>query len=311
MGLLAVALLATVGGPVFAVVAQRLAVSRKKVFLDKLGRQVATMALALAVGTLPFSGGMWVLSWAREWYELHTRHPELRLPDFSPLLAGEPSLYLAGVFVLVLVLLGLYVGLWNRLKGAKGVHALLGGICGLAAMALLFGILSFARAVRVSPLLGTADGRVLEFLTLLPLHDPGSVVWPLWVEALLTSLAAAGALGLPFLLLRRGKDDFGRDYYQFAMRFTASWAFWNTLFQALALVWAVWTLGRWAGGTALGTPLMFFPAAALVMQLAACLLWSFVRRAENPLRAKPSVILAAVLFAFSLSAQGAFLALVP
>ena len=50
-----------------------------------------------------------------------------------------------------------------------------------------------------------------------------SMALPMAVMYPLLSMASAAALSCAYLVLRRNRDDFGRDYYNFSLRLAARW----------------------------------------------------------------------------------------
>ncbi len=62
-----------------------------------------------------------------------------------------------------------------------------------------------------------------------PLFFHGGGFYPLLWALVFTSLSISGAMAMAWLLLRRSRDDFGRDYYAFAVRKCARISGWSAL----------------------------------------------------------------------------------
>jgi hypothetical protein len=209
--------LAVAGVPTITAAAGLAKVKRLKIFIDKFGQQAATFALL---------GGLWafvilcaalaalhVLAPATAPYFLGIPWPAAALA--APVLAG------AAVFLS-------YRGLWQRLKTQKALH---GGI-GFAATVCLW--LAFYAGLAMLRPLALRLPAPADALFLLP---PGnSLFWRLLAEGVALSLCLAGAYTGAWLVWRRNKDDFGRDYYNFTLRLAARVTF---VGQVLAMGWIV------------------------------------------------------------------------
>jgi putative copper export protein len=123
---------------------------------------------------------------------------------------------------------------------------------------------------------------------------------------LLASIWAGAALTLLYMLLRRNRDDYGRDYYVYSSRITARWTW---IFGMAQLI--PWGVLAYRIIPALDSEVRrgsLVPAAAFVLfSLIACVLWIGVSRSETPMRKKPSMIAGAVLLWLALSAHAAYL----
>ncbi len=118
----------------------------------------------------------------------------------------QMALGLSGLFALFLFL---YEAGWKKCRKQKGAHIFLGGCTVLLAKAAFW----------------TACYAALQYTekTDLILQRPFSgASLGVWFVLLGAAIAFA-CVGL-FVLLRRNKDDFGRDYYRFALCFSFKWA---------------------------------------------------------------------------------------
>ncbi|WP_029457605.1 hypothetical protein [Solidesulfovibrio alcoholivorans] len=212
--------LAVAGVPTITAAAGLAKVKRLKIFIDKFGQQSATFALL---------GGLWVfvvlcaalaalhgLAPAAAPYFLAIPWPAAALA--APILAG------AAVFLS-------YRGLWQRLKTQKTLH---GGI-GFAATACLW--LAFYAGLAMLRPLSLRLPAPADALFLLP---PGnSLFWRFLAEGVALSLSLAGAYTGAWLVWRRNKDDFGRDYYNFTLRLAARVTFVGQVLALAAMGWIV------------------------------------------------------------------------
>ena len=137
------------------------------------------------------------------------------------------------------------------------------------------------------------------------LNDPVTLLLNIGLFAL-GGLTVSGGLALVYLVMRRGKDEYGRDYYRMAAVVCARRAAWGAGLLAVSLgvqigmavaegdvdssEWAYIVLGVLEG--------------SLVLALAC---WLAVARSENPMRFKSLMVAGAVLLAvFSVSLAEAF-----
>lgn len=106
----------------------------------------------------------------------------------------------------------------------------------------------------------------------------------------LLGLAASGGFALVVQILRRGVDDYGRDYYMLAAGWCAAWA--GVGGAGLTLGCAA-VLARIVSAHP-GSPLWVYAAVCLACALVPCLCWFGLARSENPLRWKALMVLAAL-----------------
>jgi len=187
-----------------------------KIFTDKFGQQAATFALFGGLwAVLVFAGGgtvVYLLSPAEARELLGFPRPLAAV--FAPLVLGAAA-FLA------------YRGLWHSRKVRRGLHTLLGvGATGLFWLALYAGLATLRPMATGLPVAGWGE----QFLPAGP-----TVFWRILAECLVLSLHLAGVFTGAWLVWRRNKDDFGRDYYNFTMRLSAAAGFAFGL-AALALV---------------------------------------------------------------------------
>ena len=290
IGLGLLAFLAACCGPFLAVVSEWLSVTKGRSFYKKAARQLSLMSLFL--GTVIFC------LFAAALVFLVREQPELMQPPYL-----YPLLTVAGMAALGELFLLTYVLSWNPQKKASFFHAWLGiKAGGCAAVALFLGTGFLRRIVHTPP--ESADGlstldQLISFFSI-PLN---SLFWPLLVESIALGCAAAGALGAVWLLMLRNRQDYGRDYYNFALPYCAKWAIAGTItalplaivlyFQAMRIM-----LPELSHDASL--PLL---VAACALPLLSSGLWTAVCKSPTPLRHKISIVIAALCLVVAVGIQ--------
>lgn len=168
----------------------------------------------------------------------------------------------------------IYLFSWKKLKRNKPAHASLGAMA-----AVLLGIFLFVflqTSMSRTPLVNVQD---------LPAMD--SVIYPLVLQWLIFALSAGGTIGLAFLLARRNRDDFGRDYYKYALGLSSKWALTGTILGFLPCIWTGWLL--WPHLHLM--PLVLPGTISVIAAAYICILAVVLMRASQPLRFKGMIIL--------------------
>lgn len=285
--------LSGLGSLAVAFLAEGLAESRKQVFLSKLAQQISTMSLWLLGYTLVSAGGML-------WLILGNQPDALKIVTDDPVLA----LPLAAAFGLAVLLAVLYRATWKPMREKRTLHRTMGLVAALA------GFLGLALAISAKMTLAhpVKYGWFFRPSTIAGfyLDPPLAVYWPILAHALLWCMAGGAGLGLVYLLMRRSKDDFGRDYYTYAVRWLARVTAVPAVLQlgaVAALVAPIWgKLPQEMKSTATG----LLAGGAMAAVLAAILLFN-VSRAEAPLRSKPAILGSVVLLACALAGPTGFI----
>lgn len=299
------------GAPLLALLGERLAVSRRRVFLDKMGGQLAAMGGILALCTLPFSLGVWFVSWAGSWITLYLKQPDMPLPEFSLELAGETSLLCAGVYGLALVLALGYWLTWKPMRKSKAAHSLLGVLAVLASAAAVLTALAVKHATLAFPEIFIAEHTFAMMLDALKQVGPASPLLSLALLCLFMCWAGAAGIGLLYMLLRRSREDFGRDYYAFALKTASSWAIVAGSLALFAGGWLAFALYPELAsmqpeniGAYLQQPRILFFLVGLLSLVMACVSWSVLATSATPLRNKPSAVLGAAFLWLAVTFQG-------
>jgi hypothetical protein len=271
--------LSALGSPVLSASAEFLADARGKVFYNKFAQQLSKAGLIWLLAALLLTGLVVAL-----------RNAEANM--LLSLLSEQPMLLLPLAIALALLatFAVLHATTWRRLKESRGLHKLLGLLAAFASLASIWFALSLCRLLAI---LNRADPAiVIQDHFLIPATAP---FWPLLGLAVMLAVACAGGLGLVYMVMRRNKDDWGRDYYGFALRLGAGWTLLGLGLQAGFLGW----LTSMHLLTGLALPANPILRAGVIITtstlLLAMLTYLLVWRNATPLRQKPAIILAALL----------------
>ena len=193
---------------------------RLKIFINKFGQQASTFALF--TGLVLFV--LLCADLAAIWYFL---------PQTAPAVLGVPLPLapFAGAVALGCIAFLTYRGLWQRLKNNKGLHA----VFGILATAFLWAALYAALTILRSISLGQPPISGPELL----LPPAAAPFWRLLALGLALSVAMGGVFTGAWLVSRRNRDDFGRDYYNFTLRLSARIGFLGQIATLAAMAWLV------------------------------------------------------------------------
>ncbi|MFW6037049.1 MAG: hypothetical protein ACOCPS_04360 [Desulfonatronovibrio sp.] len=251
--------------PALAFLSEIAGIIRQKVFMDKFARQTARLGLLFVWAVFLSGAGLWAAN--------------IYYPDISRLWTEFTLLKDCG-FYLGLgapVLFTLYYLLWDKLKKAKVIHLVLGGLAVISSK--LFLILLFWSVYR----------ELLTAPELMPEID--SIFLPMLAQTFLLCLSGASALALIYLLARRNRDDYGRDYYRFALGFGAKWALFFGVASPLSCVWLFLVMKNGFDFTYVIIPGAVYVLALIIMVL---VLWRIIR-SDQPLRNKAAIGICPVL----------------
>lgn len=271
--------LAALGAVLIAIAGQIAAKTKQRVFYDKYGQQTAAMGFMLLVVTLAAVGASAAMAASRfPWLMQWLTHPQ------SPFI----KLYIAAGAFIVLSLP--YALAWKKMRNAKGAHMALG------LGAAISGAASILLAMAALLVLALTTSRDTTPLTMaqLPL-DGTSLLWPMASQYILLGTALAAGLSCAYLVLRRNKDDFGRDYYRFSLKLAARWAIIPMIGQIACQGWLFALLPETTRTLILSTPLGAAWAAAAILPLICIILWAVIAKSQAPLRLKGMTFVAAVL----------------
>ncbi len=294
---------AAVGAPFVAATSEWAGKAKKKVFLDKNGQHLAFMGMVFGLCTLPFTLAAWVQTWAGEWLLFHFGEADFSFNSLMHELLTPVSLLLLGLYLVALLLLVFYWSNWKAMKKQKGVHILMGMIAAFAAWDTLFLVMITQRTIQKYSNVFFADQSLPTFYSSIHAIPMNSELWPAIGLLFLFSLSAAGAYGLQFILMRRKKDDYGRDYYTFALKNTAKWALFPTLPQFVILGWFFMLRVPLSAASDFSNPVALFLYAAAACLLLAVICWTIIARSATPLRAKPLVFLGGLFLIVALTCE--------
>jgi hypothetical protein len=257
-------------------------------FLDKFGQQMLGLSMLAFLGAVLCALG--AVGWGYQLYRF----------DFRQIAHDVPWLVTAwplGGLGLGLIFSLLATKTWKPLKRRKGVQSIVLLIAWLGLWAGLYlGLNQFFQG------LYTLDAKAQVPSIQAMWQVQCSPAWAILAgQALVVGLGGTGTLGLAYLLARRNVEDFGRDYYRFALPQAAKWGS-LLLGQAFFLAWVVYAEGRavWL----LPPKEMISLGVALAGFILYGLLLIVYLRSANPLRAKASALGASVLGIVAAAAAG-------
>ena len=283
-------LLAVISSPGLAFICQHTAAQTKKPFFDKYAKQLATMATTL--------GGIFFTGIAAGCIHVAMQQPVIFEGPFRiPVLVT-----LVGVLS-AFALLFAYTITWRVLRTCRGLHKLIGVLTELSMLTVMFLVFGVLRGLLIKGHPVSASDSAVEQLLSLYIIPGSGVFWPLFMQAFVYGYGAAGMLGCCYLLLRRNRDDFGRDYYKFALSLSSVWAMLGTLLALIPAGFMIWQYMPFIGSFAPQNVAFWCVLAVVVLPVLACCCWVTVVRAENPLRAKPAIFAAVPLALGGLAAQ--------
>lgn len=269
-------LLAYTGLYFISATAKIIGVSKKRNIFEKCSRQLAFLALWL---------GWIILACARVWlYFLEPPFPENTLAGYMT----EMSWLLFSMGVLLGTI---YYFLWKPLKNMPVLHVTLGMLAAIQNCVALASILFTLKIC--------ASGPPFKIPCELPEIFPqvwDAAIFSAACYTLLLIFSLAGAFGLLWLILRRKKDDFGRDYYNLTLRWCAAWANYPWLLLILFLLIGA---GQkiWAIRLSLSLEDLVYNAALVIISLIPAACWLAVQKSALPMRRKLLCWLAAPIAA--------------
>lgn len=284
--------LAALCAPLLAVKAETAFLPRSRAFYDKIALQTAEAAVALHIYLLSILGlSLFVVMYL---YQPHLTYPlfvQYALVLFAPFAAG---LFLSGAYLL----------LWNPLRKKRAPHLAAGYIAALYSLALLFLGFLLLPSARPLLLLQSIWANPVPVLRLLLADFLASPVLWLGLGCLFfTGLAAGSGLAQIWLIIRRERAAYGRDYYAFAMRYQARVALFYALVSTL-LAGAFFHLLRQSVPPELSqSPDLGVMLVAFGLPLCSGLIWLSIGKSDTPLRHKAGAVFACLFLFIALCAQ--------
>jgi hypothetical protein len=142
-------------------------------------------------------------------------------------------------------------------------------------------------------------------------RDKLMLLWAFLLNAAALAAALGPTLGAVYLLLRRSRDDFGRDYYVFGLRSLASVGAAGAVISPVLIAVTAWMAYSGRLGLGHGPALLVLPdvygcwAAAVGLLLVAAVLLFRVRAADIPQRRKASILFAVLCMGAACLGAGA------
>lgn len=262
--------MAVFGSPVVAVLGEIAAKTKKRVFYDKYGQQTASMgALLLLVLLLVEAAGI---------ATIYVKYPQY-VQQFTEQISNFMLPLAAGGAFLVLGLP--YLLLWKKMRNAKGLHIALGMLASMAAIAMV-------ALVIPAKLSFTLNGSA-------PNPEIGAIVLPMSIMYATMIIVSAAGLSCAWLVLRRNKDDFGRDYYNFSLPQAARWSTIPMIGFLGCQGWLFVVLPETMKTMVMGTPLSIVWAIGVGLALICAIIWLLIARSETPLQIKGLAFLNVIL----------------
>ncbi|MDR1125159.1 MAG: hypothetical protein LBM64_03740 [Deltaproteobacteria bacterium] len=276
--------------PLLALWARLAEASSRRVFYNNLARQICQAALAAAVPTLLGLGALaaWQLS-------------KGAAAPFAANISALPGLALFAAFFLLQLAALLS---WKNLRQAAPLQLLLLALTALAALGAV--VLLFSSLL--SPLCGAGLDLAQAAARYSLFNVDYSAAWAFAGSLGLIGLTLAAVWSVCWLFFRRNRDDFGRDYYNFAagrgcaLAFTAGAA--SLLAYAALLVLAqpgCFSAALPAGELSFAPLVPLAPLAVIALHVVCCILWFSAARAASPLRHKAALWLSLLLWTGALA----------
>lgn len=279
--------------------------TREKVFSAKLAKQLAEFGVIILGLWLLLISARWFF-WVMSWWPVGDVGR-----GFYPLFFDMP-----GHVLLVATLASIaLVRLWKKNARTSGAHLLLGAVSIALWLATLLLFVAGASLQGESGLSGDRLTRLTMDSLGIAASEP--LTWLAWGQAVFLACAAGGGVALLYLVARRFREDYGRDYYGWAVKRCAWWAVLAGIVQAGWAKAAFWrgalmhqdraaiAGADWISETItamLAHSAMPFLVVALCLALGAWLCLVPVLRTQTPLRMKGWMLLHAVLAVVSVTA---------
>jgi hypothetical protein len=262
-----------------ALLSEAAGVASGKAFADKFAQQMAAMFTTfMSLAAVAFLGGAIILSRSLPWLQEWLTSPQS--PAMPALAAWGSALFFGGVYRFT----------FRHLRSSKVAHLLLGLLGALASLAAISLTLMAA-----PPLLDAFAAGQTPAMQPLTLPGTDSLLWPFALQFTLLALALAGGLGMAYLVYRRNRDDFGRDYYNYALPAAARWGAPFMFLQLGGMAWLLLMLSPDDRALLLQSSLAPVLFAGAGLALVCCVLWSLVLSSSTPMRLKGLILIGAVL----------------
>ncbi len=253
---------------------QVLSVRTKRSSYDKAARQLCSLALILG-WVLLICSRVW-LFFASEGY----------VPKSFLATVVELSW---GMFGFAVIAVSVHFAVWRHLGGHRILHSLLAFFAGINGSVAVYAILGALRLVTAMDLPNASELTVLDLFNFSVFPSPLISACALTLPLI---LGVPPAAALIWLMLRRGKDDYGRDYYNTFLSWCARWGLRAWVVVTLLTAVDVWFEAQafLATGAPFGPEEGVTMGAHMLTPVALCLIFGGISRSELPLRQKPWMI---------------------
>ncbi len=192
------------------------------------------------------------------------------------------------IFGFAVIALSVHFAVWRFLAAHRICHSLLAflsGINGVAGCAAILGSLRVLMALE----LPNADKISLPDLFNFQLFP--SSLWYAGAMILPLALALPASFGLVWLLLRRRRDDFGRDYYTKTMKWVSLWGAiaWIPVIVLTGAIVFLEIESVLRSGAQLTPSMLLLHGCRLLPSLLTCIFLIVIRCSSLPMRLKPLV----------------------
>lgn len=259
------------GSPIIAVLGELAAKTKNRVFYDKYGQQTASMGLILLLLLLTINGaaiGVALVKFPQFFQKLMTPSQ----PILNAFIAFGVSLTLSLIY---------FLG-WKKMRNAKGIHIIIGMGAAIASVACVAIIVPAKLMIGLT--IDAANTQATATYTVMAA--------PLATMYAILIISAAAALSCAYLVIRRNKDDFGRDYYSFSLGLAARWAALPMIGFLACQGWLFAVLPENIKIMTLDTPLGIIWAAAVALGTICVGIWIMIARSTTPLQLKGLTFLA-------------------
>lgn len=271
-------LFAFCGMNILTVTGEILALRRRRAFYEKCAMQLALLGQGLGWGLL-VGGRIWLYFVEKE------------LPEQSVLVVVHEVCWV--VLGLAVIFSCVYFLLWKALAHQYPlVHIGVGIFGALQGVLALLLVLACMRAVSIINL--PQAENILWGEALIPVWGTSYASAVCFVLPLLLGMPAA--FGAVWLLLRRKRDDFGRDHYNTVLPWCAAWArnAWGLVWLLLAAfsgleIYGLTRTGSLADGDGITAGIR------VLLWLIPPLLWHMAARSATPMRHKAGLVLALLI----------------
>lgn len=251
------------GSPLIALLGEVAAKSKKRVFYDKYGQQVGRMGFLLLMLILVVDAAAIGVGYAK--------FPHL----FQKFIRPDSPLLYAGIAMAAFIVIGIpYFLTWKKMRNSKGGHIAMGVLAATASLACV------VLAIPAKLTLGIPADAIQALM------DAKTISLPMTVMFAIGIMAAAAGLSCAYLVIRRNKDDFGRDYYNFSLKLAARWAALPMIGFLACQGWLFAVLPQNFKTMVMETPLGIVWAVGAGLGLICTIIWIVIARSETPLRLK-------------------------